>query len=90
MQIHAVCEYIKHDYIVLWLFISSSWLFHVFEQTPELLECNLAVPVGVQLGHQLVQLLLAHVAAPELAQFAGVNWPGVIFVNRLRENLVIS
>ena len=47
MQIHAVCEYIKHDYIVLWLFISSSWLFHVFEQTPELLECDLAVPVGV-------------------------------------------
>ena len=45
----------------------------MFEQTPELLECDLAVPVSVELGHQLVQLLLAHVAAPELAQLACVN-----------------
>ena len=45
----------------------------MFEETSELLECDLAVPISVELGHQLVQLLLAHVATPELAQLACVN-----------------
>ena len=48
------------------------FLFHLFEQASELLQRNLPVSVRVQLGHQLLHLLLAHVAAAELAELTGV------------------
>ena len=59
------------------------FLFHLFEQSPELLQRDLPIPVSVQLGHQLLHLLLAHVAAAELAELTGVYRARVVLVNRL-------
>ena len=81
--IHAVMN-INYD-----CSLHLSGLLHLLEQAPELLQGDLAVPVRVELGHQLLQLLLAHVAAPELAQLTRINRPGVVLVNCLREYHVV-
>ena len=59
------------------------FLFHLFEQSPELLQRDLPIPVSIQLGHQLLHLLLAHVAAAQLAELTGVYRARVVLVNRL-------
>ena len=59
------------------------FLFNLLEQASELLQRNLPVSVRVQLGHQLLHLLLAHVAAAELAELTGVYRARVVLVYRL-------
>ena len=66
------------------------FLFHLFEQSPELLQRDLPIPVRVQLGHELLHLLLAHVAAAELAELTGVYRARVVLVYRLARSFSIS
>ena len=57
-------------------------LLHLFEQSPELLQSDLTISISVKLGHQLLQLLLAH-ASTQLAQLTRINRTRVVFVNSL-------
>ena len=61
------------------LAIMSCALHH----TDELIKVDVPVTVRVQLGHQFLHLLLAHVAAAQLAELAGVNGARVVLVYRL-------
>ena len=58
-------------------------LFYLFEKAPELLQRNLAIPICIQLGHEGLQLHLAHVAT-QLAQLTGVYRARVVLVNSLK------
>ena len=71
--------FFSHIYINSSYFIS---LVHLLKKPPELLKCDLPITVLVQLVHQGLQLLLAHVAA-QLAELSGIYGARVVFVNSL-------
>ena len=54
----------------------------MLEQLSELLQCDFTISIGVQLGHQGLLLLLAHVP-PQLPQLPDVDGARVVLVYRL-------
>ena len=60
-------------------------IIHMFEKHSELLECDLAIPILVQLVHQGLQLLLTHAPA-QLAQLPGVYRARVVSINSLSQH----
>ena len=60
-------------------------IIHMFEKHPELIECDLAIPILVQLVHQGLQLLLTH-APTQLPQLPRVYRARVVSINSLSQH----